>query len=185
MSFFSWQALITAQLETTLGNADLCSLTGTQCGLNGPDPLCRSCASSNSHAWGQAQGFTTCPIPETTPFQTGNTDGKVDERLTQRHTGNLNQNSLNRSLCLRRSLLSSPKVFLKCHAAWGLFCPPLKTTKFLWMAPSNWTGQNLHRSEQATCTSQNWDCLCSLSMLLRDLSLSYGHQWTHYVSNTE
>lgn len=67
----------------------------------------------------------------------------------------------------------------------GLFCPPLKTTKFLWMAPSNWTGQNLHRSEQATCTSQNWDCLCSLSMLLRDLSLSYGHQWTHYVSNTE
>ena len=67
----------------------------------------------------------------------------------------------------------------------GLFCPSLKMTKFLWMAPSNWTGQNLHRSEQATCTSQNWDCLCSLSMLLRDLSLSYGHQWTHYVSNTE
>lgn len=112
-----------------------------------------------------------------------NTDGKVDETADSHHTGNLNQNSLNRSLCFKRVSYVLPSLSQR-PCCLGLFCPPLKMTKFLWMAPSNWTGQNLHRSEQATCTSQNWDCLCSLSMLLGDLSLSYGHQWTYYVSNT-
>ena len=78
-----------------------------------------------------------------------NTDGKVDETADSHHTGNLNQNSLNRSLCFKRVSYVLPSLSQR-PCCLGLFCPPLKMTKFLWMAPSNWTGQNLHRSEQAT-----------------------------------
>ena len=58
------------------------------------------------------------PSQKPSSTRASNTDGKVDETADSRHTGNLNQNSLNRSLCLKESLKFS-QVFLKCHAAWG------------------------------------------------------------------